>query len=653
MLSSNRVTTICHKFWLGIGIENSWRIPKKINMSTGSIRVQTENIFPIIKKFLYSDQEIFLRELISNATDATLKLKTLLSVGEFKGKLGDIAIEVKLDSKKKTLTISDKGIGMSAEEVEKYINQVAFSGAEEFVKKYEGKTNIIGHFGLGFYSAFMVANKVEIITKSHTNAPAVKWVCEGSTEYSIEEYKKKKERGTDIILHISDESSEFLEEARIQNLLDKHCKFMPIPIQFGKKKEWVKDENDNEKDKEVEVDNVINNTEPAWNKSPQDLKHEDYIKFYRELYPFNFEEPLFYIHLNVDYPFNLTGILYFPKIKNKLELRKEKIQLYCNQVFVTDNVEGVVPEYLTLIHGVLDSPDIPLNVSRSYLQSDANVKKISSHISKKVADKLEEMYKTNFDDFKNKWDDIRVFIEYGMLTDDKFFERALKFLLLKDTEGSYTSFADYKEKVKALQTDKDKKIIFLYANNTEEQHTYIENAKEKGYNVLVMDTPLTSHLLERLERHDNEIHFSRVDADTMDKIIKKDEQIPSKLSDEEKEKIKPVFDSILNKEKYNVNLESLSETDAPITITQPEFMRRMKEMSALGGGAGFYGALPEMFNVVVNINHPLASKLLNETNEDKKKEIAKQATDLALLAQGMLKGEELAKFVKRSYDLIK
>jgi molecular chaperone HtpG len=626
---------------------------KKNNMSTGSIRVQTENIFPIIKKFLYSDQEIFLRELISNATDATLKLKTLLSVGEFKGELGDITIDVKLDTKKKTLTISDKGIGMSADEVEKYINQVAFSGAEEFVKKYEGKTNIIGHFGLGFYSAFMVANKVEIITKSHTDSPTVKWTCEGSTEYTLEEYKKKKERGTDIILHISDESSEFLEEARIQNLLDKHCKFMPISIRFGKKKEWIKDENEKENSKEVEVDNLINNTEPAWNKSPQDLTHEDYMKFYRELYPFNFEEPLFYIHLNVDYPFNLTGILYFPKIKNKLELRKEKIQLYCNQVFVTDNVEGVVPEYLTLIHGVLDSPDIPLNVSRSYLQSDANVKKISSHISKKVADKLEEMYKTNFDDFKNKWDDIRVFIEYGMLTDDKFFERALKFLLLKDTDGNYTSFADYKEKVKVLQTDKENKIIFLYANNTEEQHTYIEKAKEIGYNVLVMDTPLTSHLLERLERHDSEIHFSRVDADTMDKLIKKDEQIPSKLSDEEKEKIKPVFESVLNKEKYNLNLESLSETDAPITITQPEFMRRMKEMSALGGGAGFYGALPEMFNVVVNINHPLATKILNENNEEKKKEIAKQATDLALLSQGMLKGEELAKFVKRSYELIK
>lgn len=622
-------------------------------MTTGSIRVQTENIFPIIKKFLYSDQEIFLRELISNATDATLKLKTLLSVGEFKGELGETTIDIALDKKKKTLTISDKGIGMSAEEVEKYINQVAFSGAEEFVKKYEGKTNIIGHFGLGFYSAFMVADKVEIITKSYTDAPAVKWVCEGNTEYKLEEYKKKKERGTDIVLHISDESSEFLEETRIQNLLDKYCKFMPIPIRFGKKKEWVKDDENKENNKEIEVDNIINNPEPAWTKSPQDLKEEDYKKFYRELYPYQFEDPLFHIHLNVDYPFNLTGILYFPKIKNKLELRKEKIQLYCNQVFVTDNVEGVVPEYLTLIHGVLDSPDIPLNVSRSYLQSDANVKKISSHISKKVADKLEEMYKTDAEDFKKKWDDIRVFIEFGMLTDEKFFERALKFMLFKDTAGNYSTFAEYKEKVKPLQTDNDKKIIFLYANHTEEQHSYIQMANEKGYNVLVMDTPLTAHLLERLERHDSEIRFTRVDADIIDKLIKKDEQIPCKLTDEEKEKIKPIFENVLGKEKYNVNLESLSETDAPITITQPEFMRRMKEMSALGGGVGFYGALPEMFNVVVNANHPLTSKILNEENEEKKKEIAKQAADLALLSQGMLKGEELTKFIKRSFDLIK
>ncbi|NUM51488.1 MAG: molecular chaperone HtpG [Flavobacteriales bacterium] len=622
-------------------------------MSTGSIRVQTENIFPIIKKFLYSDQEIFLRELISNATDATLKLKTLLSVGEFKGELGETTIDITLDTKKKTLTISDKGIGMSAEDVEKYINQVAFSGAEEFVKKYEGKTNIIGHFGLGFYSAFMVADKVEIITKSYTDVPAVKWVCEGNTEYKLEEYKKKKERGTDIVLHLSDESSEFLEETRIQNLLDKYCKFMPIPIRFGKKKEWVKDEENKEKDKEIEVDNIINNPEPAWTKSPQDLKEEDYQKFYKELYPYQFEETLFHIHLNVDYPFNLTGILYFPKIKNKLELRKEKIQLYCNQVFVTDNVEGVVPEYLTLIHGVLDSPDIPLNVSRSYLQSDANVKKISSHISKKVADKLEEMYKTDAEDFKKKWDDIRVFIEYGMLTDEKFFERALKFMLLKDTTGNCLSFAEYKEKVKPLQTDKDKKIIFLYANHTEDQHSYIQIANEKGYNVLVMDTPLTAHLLERLERHDSEIHFTRVDADIIDKLIKKEEQIPCKLSEEEKEKIKPLFEAVLSKEKYSISIDSLSETDAPITITQPEFMRRMKEMSALGGGVGFYGALPEMFNVVVNANHPLASKILNEGNEEKKKKIAKQAADLALLSQGMLKGEELTRFVKRSFDLIK
>lgn len=622
-------------------------------MSQGTIRVQTENIFPIIKKFLYSDQEIFLRELISNATDATRKLKTLASVGEFTGEMGDIHIDVKIDKDLKTLTISDKGIGMSAEEVEKYINQIAFSGAEEFLKKYEGKTNIIGHFGLGFYSAFMVANKVEIITRSHTGAPAVHWVCEGSTDYTLNEYPGEKERGTDIILHISEEGADFLEENRIQQLLDTYCKFMPVPIRFGKKKQWVEDEQNKDKQKEIEVENIVNNPEPAWVKNPQELSKEDYDAFYRELYPMNFEAPLFHIHLNVDYPFTLTGILYFPKIKNKLELVKEKIQLYCNQVFVTNNVEGVVPDYLTLIHGVLDSPDIPLNVSRSYLQADGNVKKIASHISKKVADKLEEMYKNDFNDFAAKWDDVRIFVEYGMLTEEKFFERALKFMLLKDTDNEACTLHEYKEKVKALQTDKDNKIILLYASDTDAQHAYIARAKEKGYRVLLMDTQLSSHLIERLERHDSDIRFARIDADIPEKLINKGETIPEKLSEKEKETLKPVFEQHLPKESFQLSFESMSENDTPISIVRPEFMRRMKEMSALGGGMAFYGQMPDMCNVVVNTNHPLISHILQEPNNENQAQLARQAIDLALLAQGMLKGEALTGFINRSFTLIK
>lgn len=622
-------------------------------MSQGTIRVQTENIFPIIKKFLYSDQEIFLRELISNATDATRKLKTLASVGEFTGEMGDIHIDVKIDKDLKTLTISDKGIGMSAEEVEKYINQIAFSGAEEFLKKYEGKTNIIGHFGLGFYSAFMVANKVEIITRSHTGAPAVHWVCEGSTDYTLNEYPGEKERGTDIILHISEEGADFLEENRIQQLLDTYCKFMPVPIRFGKKKQWVEDEQNKGKQKEIEVENIVNNPEPAWVKNPQELSKEDYDAFYRELYPMNFEAPLFHIHLNVDYPFTLTGILYFPKIKNKLELVKEKIQLYCNQVFVTNNVEGVVPDYLTLIHGVLDSPDIPLNVSRSYLQADGNVKKIASHISKKVADKLEEMYKNDFNDFAAKWDDVRIFVEYGMLTEEKFFERALKFMLLKDTDNEACTLHEYKEKVKALQTDKDNKIILLYASDTDAQHAYIARAKEKGYRVLLMDTQLSSHLIERLERHDSDIRFARIDADIPEKLINKGETIPEKLSEKEKETLKPVFEQHLPKESFQLSFESMSENDTPISIVRPEFMRRMKEMSALGGGMAFYGQMPDMCNVVVNTNHPLISHILQEPNNENQAQLARQAIDLALLAQGMLKGEALTGFINRSFTLIK
>lgn len=605
-----------------------------LNMQTGKINVQTENIFPIIKKFLYSDHEIFLRELVSNAVDATQKLKTLASVGEFKGELGNIDIEISINAKEGTITIKDRGVGLTAAEVEKYINQIAFSGAEEFVNKYKDKaeTNIIGHFGLGFYSAFMVASKVELISKSYQegeDAGAVKWECDGSPEFILTPHNKT-DRGTDIILHIADDSKEFLEAPRIESLLKKYCKFLPIPIRFNNKQ--------------------INNTEPAWTKKPSELKDEDYKKFYEELYPYS-EEPLFHIHLNVDYPFNLTGILYFPKLKKNVEVQKNKIQLYCNQVFVTDSVEGIVPDFLTLLHGVIDSPDIPLNVSRSYLQSDANVKKISSHITKKVADKLEEIFKNNRDDFEKKWDDIKVFIQYGMLSEEKFNERALKFNLFKNTEGKFFTSEEYKSHTEALQKDKDGNLIWLYASDTEAQHAYIHQAKERGYDVLLLDSPLDPHMANMLESKLDKTRFVRVDSDTIDKLIPKNEPQISKLSDEQKEKLKPIIEAQIKKPGFAVIFENMSEKDQPMVITRPEFLRRMKEMSALGGGM-MMNDFPESCNLVVNTNHPLISKIVETSDEAKRDSLIKQGVDLALLAQGMLKGEELSNFIKRSVELI-
>lgn len=632
-------------------------------MQTGKINVQTENIFPIIKKFLYSDHEIFLRELISNAVDATQKLKALASMGNVKEELGDLTIEVVVDKEAKTLTIKDNGIGMTAEEVDKYINQIAFSGAEEFVKKYKGKTDtdaaqLIGHFGLGFYSSFMVSKKVEIITKTYRKGPgskAVKWECDGSPEYTLTETERS-QRGTDIILHIADDSLEFLEEHRILDLLKKYCKFLPVPIRFGNEKKWEKvegekDENGNDKYNETESPRIINNVNPAWKRKPADLSEEDYKSFYRELYPALFEDPLFNIHLNVDYPFNLTGILYFPRVKKNFEVQKEKIQLYSNQVFVTDSVEGIVPDFLTLMHGVIDSPDIPLNVSRSYLQSDANVKKISNHIMKKVADKLEDIFKNNREDFEKKWDDIRIFIEYGIISEPKFWERAEKFCLLKDTAGKYYTFNEYKDAITAAQTDKDQKLVYLYTTDTTEQHSYIEAATARGYSVLVMDGPIDNHFVNTLEQKFEKSSFIRVDGDVIDKLIKKDEQLPSKLSEEEQNQIKPIFGEIAGEANYTVVFESLSETDMPVQITRPEFMRRMKDMSMLGG-MSYMGSLPDSYNLVVNSNHALISRLKETENEEDKKALAKQLFDLARLSQNLLKGEELTSFIKRSISII-
>lgn len=619
-------------------------------MSTGKINVQTENIFPIIKKFLYSDHEIFLRELVSNAVDATQKLKTLTSIGEAKGDLGDIKVEVIINKEAKTLTIRDKGIGMTAEEIEKYITQIAFSGAEEFVTKYKDKTPeanaIIGHFGLGFYSGFMVAKKIEIFSLSFKEgSKAVHWECDGSPEYKLVD-SDKTTRGTDIVLHIAEDSEEFLEQQRIDHLLLKYCKFLPVEIKFGTRKEG-------EKDKEVEVDNVINNPSPAWTKKPADLKDEDYKAFYRELYPMNFEDPLFHIHLNVDYPFNLTGILYFPRIKKTFEAQKDKIQLYCNQVFVTDSVENIVPDFLSLLQGVIDSPDIPLNVSRSYLQSDSNVKKIAAHITKKVADKLEEIFKKDRADFESKWEDIKIFVQYGMLSEEKFYEKAQKFALLKNTDGKYSTLEEYAERVKPTQTDKDKKVIYLYTTNVEEQHSFIETAKERGYDVIVFDSPIDSHYINQLEQKLENTSFVRVDADVIDKIIKKEEDQPSKLSEKEQNVLKPIVEETVPKERFTVVFESLSEKDAPMLITKPEFMRRMKDMSAMGGGGmAFYGSMPDMHNLVVNSNHPLITKILNEKDAEKQKRLTKQTADLAMLSQGLLKGEELTRFIKRSVELI-
>ena len=626
-------------------------------MSSGKINVSVENIFPLIKKFLYSDHEIFLRELISNATDATLKLKHLSNLGEAQGDIGDPIIEVKVNAEEKTLHIIDQGIGMTADEVEKYINQVAFSGAEEFLEQYKDSaadSGIIGHFGLGFYSAFMVAEKVEIITKSFKDAPASHWSCDGSPEYTLEGHDKTT-RGTEIILHIDEDSKEFLDEARIKELLNKYNKFMPIPIKFGTKEETLPLAEDAEEGAEAEkvtVDNIINNPSPAWTKQPSELKDEDYSNFYRELYPMQFEEPLFNIHLNVDYPFNLTGILYFPKLNNDLNLQKDKIQLYQNQVFVTDNVEGIVPEFLTLLRGVIDSPDIPLNVSRSYLQADGAVKKISNYITRKVADKLSSLFKKDRESFEQKWNDIKVVIEYGMLSEDKFFDKADKFALYPTVDGKYYTLEELKEATKANQTDKDDKLVILYASNVEEQHAYIEAAKEKGYQVVLLDSPIVSHLIQKLESSNEKLSFARVDGDAIENLIKKDEAAVSKLSDEEKEKLQPLIEAVIPKEKYTIQLEALSSNQLPFVLTQPEFMRRMKEMQQAGGNSMF-GQMPEMYNLVVNTNHPLVEQILNTKTEKKRTRLIQQTLDLARLSQNLLKGEELTNFIQRSVDLIK
>ena len=626
-------------------------------MSSGKINVSVENIFPLIKKFLYSDHEIFLRELISNATDATLKLKHLSNLGEAQGDIGDPIIEVKVNAEEKTLHIIDQGIGMTADEVEKYINQVAFSGAEEFLEQYKDSaadSGIIGHFGLGFYSAFMVAEKVEIITKSFKDAPASHWSCDGSPEYTLEGHDKTT-RGTEIILHIDEDSKEFLDEARIKELLNKYNKFMPIPIKFGTKEETLPLADDAEEGAEAEkvtVDNIINNPSPAWTKQPSELKDEDYSNFYRELYPMQFEEPLFNIHLNVDYPFNLTGILYFPKLNNDLNLQKDKIQLYQNQVFVTDNVEGIVPEFLTLLRGVIDSPDIPLNVSRSYLQADGAVKKISNYITRKVADKLSSLFKKDRESFEQKWNDIKVVIEYGMLSEDKFFDKADKFALYPTVDGKYYTLEELKEATKANQTDKNDKLVILYASNVEEQHAYIEVAKEKGYQVVLLDSPIVSHLIQKLESSNEKLSFARVDGDAIENLIKKDEAAVSKLSDEEKEKLQPLIEAVIPKEKYTIQLEALSSNQLPFVLTQPEFMRRMKEMQQAGGNSMF-GQMPEMYNLVVNTNHPLVEQILNTKTEKKRTRLIQQTLDLARLSQNLLKGEELTNFIQRSVDLIK
>ena len=681
-------------------------------MQTGKIGVTTENIFPIIKKFLYSDHEIFLREIVSNAVDATQKLKTLANIGDYKNDMGDLTIRIKVDKKKGTLTVSDYGVGMTQEEIEKYINQIALSSAEDFLEKYKNQSNaIIGHFGLGFYSAFMVSEKVEIITKSYlADAKAIKWSCDGTPDYTIEETEKEL-RGTDIILHLDKESKDFLEDQKINELLKKYCRFLPVEIAFGKEKEWK-----DGKEVELEKDKIINDPNPLWTRKPADLKEEDYAKFYRDLYPFS-EEPLFNIHLNVDYPFNLTGILYFPRIKNNIEIQKNKIQLYSNQVFVTDSVEGIVPEFLTLLHGVLDSPDIPLNVSRSYLQSDSNVKKISSHITKKVADRLSDIFKNDREQFEKKWDHLKLFIEYGMLTDEKFYEKAEKFILLKNTDGKYFTLDEYDKLIKDNQTDKNKTLIYLYATNAEEQFTFIDSAKAKGYDVLIMDGQLDTHFINHLEQKLKSSRFTRVDSDVIDKLIEKEESKELKLTNEQKNYLTPVFRSQLpEKANYIVMFEGMHENDSPLIITQSEFMRRMKDMSAMGGGMNFYGELPDSYNLVVNGNHPLVLRInaeleekhaaelkkieakikpleeskseLEKAKKDKKEEeikqedkdrleelnkkisdlggkkekllkdfgdknkLVRQLIDLALLANGMLKGEELSRFVKRSIELI-
>ncbi len=626
-------------------------------MTKGNINVSVENIFPLIKKFLYSDHEIFLRELISNATDATLKLKHLTTIGEAKTEYGNPVIEVKIDRENKTLTISDQGIGMTGEEVEKYINQVAFSGAEEFLEKYKDSakdSGIIGHFGLGFYSAFMVAEKVEIFTKSYKDAPAVRWVCDGSPQYTLEETTDKENRGTEIILHIAEDSTEFLEESRIRELLLKYNKFMPVPIKFGTKTETLplpEDAAEDAKAETVEVDNIINNPTPAWTKAPSELTEDDYKSFYHELYPMQFEEPLFNIHLNVDYPFNLTGILYFPKLSNSLNIEKDKIQLYQNQVFVTDEVKGIVPDFLMLLRGVIDSPDIPLNVSRSYLQADGAVKKISSYITKKVADKMASLINENRDDYEQKWNDIKVVIEYGMISEDKFFEKSDKFALYPTTDGKYYLWNELEEKLKPTQTDKDGKLVLLYATNADEQHGYVQSAQDKGYEVLLLDSPIAPHLMQKLETSKDNISFARVDADHINNLIKKEDAAISKLNDEEKESLKKKIEEAVNDTKFTVQVEDLDSSEAPLLITQPEFMRRMKDMQATGGGGMFgMGGFPEMYNLVVNSNSEFAGDILNNDNVDEKNTKIKYALDLAKLSQNLLKGKDLTDFINRSYQ---
>ena len=632
-------------------------------MKTGNINVQTENIFPIIKKFLYSDHEIFLRELVSNAVDATQKLKTLKTVGELKTDLSKLRVEVILDKKAETITIRDNGIGMTESELDKYINQIAFSGAEEFVNKYkdaDAKNSIIGHFGLGFYSSFMVSKEVEIITKSQKpNSKAVRWVCDGSPSFNMETTTKRT-KGTDVILHIADDSKEFLEESRLSGILNKYCKFLPVAIKFGTKTEKIDDpKGKKDKDGNIEkvdkiVDNIINNPNPAWKKRPSNLKEKHYKEFYRELYPMEFSEPLFNIHLNVDFPFNLTGILYFPKLKNNLEVQKNKINLYSNQVFITDNVENIVPEFLTLLHGVIDSPDIPLNVSRSYLQADGNVKKISSHITKKVADKLSNMFKKDRKDFESKWDDVRVFIEYGMLTEEKFFDKASDFALYKNTASSYYTLSEFLDKIKETQKNKDNKTIILYTHDKNEQHSYVNAATNKGYEVLELSGPLVSHLISKLESTNTDIQFVRVDGDSIDKLIDKGDDVVSKLDEKQQKKVQEMIQSEVDKSIYTVQTQNMSSDDLPILITQSEFMRRMKEQQQLsGGGMQMFGDMPESYNVIVNTNHDLVSKIISEKNKKKRVALIKQIFDLALLSHGMLKGEKLTSFVERSVSLIK
>jgi molecular chaperone HtpG len=637
-------------------------------MTKGNINVSVENIFPLIKKFLYSDHEIFLRELISNATDATLKLKHLTNVGEAKVEYGNPQIEVKIDKKGKKLHIIDQGLGMTAEEVEKYINQIAFSGAEEFLDKYKDSakdSGIIGHFGLGFYSAFMVAKKVEIITKSYKDEPAAHWTCDGSPEFLLEA-SDKRERGSEIILHIADDSTEFLEDSRIRELLKKYNKFMPIPIKFGTKEindpdftpKTTKDKDGKETTephKKITVDDIINNPNPAWTKQPADLKDEDYSNFYRELYPMQFEEPLFNIHLNVDYPFNLTGILYFPKMGQDLNIQKDKIQLYQNQVYVTDNVEGIVPEFLTMLRGVIDSPDIPLNVSRSYLQADGAVKKISSYITRKVADKLKSLFNNNREDFEAKWNDIKIVIEYGMLSEEKFFEKADAFALYPTVDGKYFTYEELFNKIKANQTDKDDKLVILYTSDKDAQHSYIESAKAKGYEVLLLDSPIVSHLIQKLESTKENVTFARVDGDHINNLIKKEDNTISKLDEDQTKALDELLKEVIPSEKFMVQLEAMDSNDSPFTITQPEFMRRMKEMQQTGGGGGMnmFGSMPEMFNLVVNTNSELVGEILNTKTKKKQERLINQSLDLARLSQGLLKGEELTNFIKRSYEMIK